>query len=251
MGGRVPGQRPSVAAADARVVLQVVRLVEDQTRPGHPAKRVRVFAEDVVVDDHPLGRGGDRRRAFDDEHGCGGRHQRDLTRPVTLHRGRTDDEVRTAGRHMAERDDGLSRLAEAHVVGQDGAAAAEEEGDAIDLVRKEPVGQSHGRPERAVRVVRQAEEPGKRGRLRVERRLPRGGAGGGAGFRGTRTRVHLSDYDTARGTLKRGDAALRSRPSLPVAQSPSPPVPQSPSPPVPSRPVAQPPSRPVAQPPRF
>ena len=38
---------------------------------------------------------------------------------------------------MPHRDDGLSRLAEAHVVGQNGAAPAKQEGNAFDLVREQ------------------------------------------------------------------------------------------------------------------
>ena len=46
-------------------------------------------------------------------------------------------------------DDRLPRLAEPHVVGQDGAAAAEQESDAFDLMREEPVRRARrpcGRP---------------------------------------------------------------------------------------------------------
>ena len=64
----------------------------------------------------------------------------DLARPVALHRGRADDEIRTVRREMPQRHDRLSRLAEAHVVRQDRAAASEQECDAFDLMREQPVG---------------------------------------------------------------------------------------------------------------
>ena len=76
-------------------------------------------------------------------------------------------------------DDRLPRLAEAHVVGEDGAAAAEQERDAFDLMREEPVAERDGLPEGAVRVVRrQAEQLREGGGLCVEgfirRSSPRG-----------------------------------------------------------------------------
>ena len=66
----------------------------------------------------------DRRAALDHDDGRVGRDQLDLARPVSLDRGRADDEIRPVRREMPQRHDRLSRLAEAHVVGQDRAAAS-------------------------------------------------------------------------------------------------------------------------------
>ncbi|HTH03329.1 MAG TPA: hypothetical protein VL882_23805 [Vicinamibacterales bacterium] len=41
---------------------------------------------------------------------------------------------------MTQRNDRLSRLAEAHVVGKDGPSPAEQERDAFDLMREESLG---------------------------------------------------------------------------------------------------------------
>ena len=70
---------------------------------------------------------------------------------------------------MAKRHDRLTRLAEAHVIRQDGAAAAEQEGHAFDLMREEPVTERDGLPVGAFRVVRrQAEQLRERRSLCVE-----------------------------------------------------------------------------------
>ena len=70
---------------------------------------------------------------------------------------------------MAKRDDRLTRLAEPHVIRQDRAAAAEQEGHAFDLMREEPVAERDGLPVGAVRVVRrQAEQLRERRSLCVE-----------------------------------------------------------------------------------
>ena len=70
---------------------------------------------------------------------------------------------------MAKRHDRLTRLAEPHVIRQDGAAAAEQEGDAFDLMREEPVTERDGLAVGAFRVVRrQAEQLRKRRCLCVE-----------------------------------------------------------------------------------
>ena len=119
-----------------------------------------------------------RRRgaAFDDQDRAAGAIAGDFARPVALHRRGADDEVRAAGCGMAQRHDRLPRLAEAHVVGEDGAAAAEQERDAFNLVREEPVGERDGLPVGVVEVVRrpgrgaaQTRRPGRR----VERSVGR------------------------------------------------------------------------------
>ena len=70
---------------------------------------------------------------------------------------------------MAQRDDRLARLAEAHVVGEDRALAAEQEGDAFDLVREQPLGQRRGAAKRLVGIVwRESEQPSEGVCLRVE-----------------------------------------------------------------------------------
>ena len=157
-------------AAGARVVLQVVRLVEHEPRPRHAPERTDVLRQDVVVHDRPFRIGHGRcAAAFDDADGGAGDRLLDLARPVALHRGGADDEIRPAGGGMAEGHDRLPRLAEPHVVGEDGAAAAEQERDAFNLMRKEPLAERDGLPVGAVQVVRrQAEELRKSGGLCVE-----------------------------------------------------------------------------------
>jgi hypothetical protein len=50
------------------------------------------------------------------------------------------------------RDDRLARLAEPHVVGQDRAAAAQEEGDALHLVGEEALRERSARPMASART---------------------------------------------------------------------------------------------------
>ena len=172
-----------------------------------------MFRQDVVVHDGPF-RTGDGRgaAAFDDADGGAGDGQLDLARPVALHRCRADHEIRPAGRGMAKRHDRLPRLAEPHVIRQDGAAAAEQEGDAFDLVREEPVTERDGLPVGAVRVVRrQAEQLRERCRLRVELF-----AVGGIGRRGF---IGLSFRCVPRG----GTKSVRSRMAPGVAWPAGPP----------------------------
>ena len=76
-------------------------------------------------------------------------HELDIVRKLHA-AGGADDEVRAAGGGVAERDDRLPRLAEAHVVGEDRAAAAEQEGDAFNLMRKEAIAERDGLPVGAV-----------------------------------------------------------------------------------------------------
>ena len=115
------------------------------------------FAEDVVVHDHPavvVLRSAARqvRRCACDRRGT---RREDLARPVPLDGGGDDDEPRAVRRGLGERDDRLAGLAEAHVVGEDRAAAAEEEGDALDLVGEESVGERSGAraPRRGLRPM--------------------------------------------------------------------------------------------------
>ena len=78
----------------------------------------------------------------------------DLARPVSLDRGGADDQPGSAGREVPQRDDRLARLAEAHVVGEDRAPPAEQERDAFDLMREEPVGERDRASKRRVRIAR-------------------------------------------------------------------------------------------------
>jgi hypothetical protein len=55
---------------------------------------------------------------------------------------------------VPERDDRLARLAKAHVVGEDGALPAEEERDALDLMREKTLRERGGAAKRRVDVVR-------------------------------------------------------------------------------------------------
>ena len=81
----------------------------------------------------------------------------------------TDDQARAARREVPQRDDRLARLAEAHVVGEDGAAPAQQERDAFDLVRKEPIGERDRALEGRIRIAGQLEQLCERRSLRVER----------------------------------------------------------------------------------
>ena len=75
---------------------------------------------------------------------------------------------------MPQRDDRLPGFAEAHVVGQDGARAAEQERDAFDLMREQPVRQLSGLAESRVWIVwRQRQQPGEGVGLRVEHSIHR------------------------------------------------------------------------------
>src|SRR5690606_35673210 len=62
----------------------------------------------------------------------------DLARPVPLHRRGAHHEVWALRLCVVHGDDGLARLAEAHVVGEARAAPPRQERDALDLVREEP-----------------------------------------------------------------------------------------------------------------
>jgi len=55
--------------------------------------------------------------------------------PGELDARRADDQVRTRGVRLAECDNSRAALAEAHIVGEDGATSTEEEGDARPLMR--------------------------------------------------------------------------------------------------------------------
>ena len=150
-GGRGRRQLTRELAPRAGVVLQVMRLVEHQRRPRHAQELVDVPSEDVVVDHDPLGRRGGGRRPFDHEDGGIGRDDGDFARPVALDGGGTHDQTASAGREVPQRDDRLARFAEAHVVGEDRAPPPEQECDAVDLVREEPVGERDRAAEGRVR----------------------------------------------------------------------------------------------------
>ena len=78
-------QFESRPAALASVVLEIVRLVEDEPGPGVNEQRVHVSFEDVVVDDHPASESwlGRVIRPHDGNLSLGV-HRLDLSRPVTL-----------------------------------------------------------------------------------------------------------------------------------------------------------------------
>ena len=93
----------------------------------------------------------------------------DLARPVALHRRRAHDKVWSARRDVSQRDDRLAGLAETHVVGEDGALPPEQERDAFDLMREEPLRQPGGAAKGRVDVVRrEREQLGEGVRLSVE-----------------------------------------------------------------------------------
>ena len=125
-------------------------------------------SEDVVVDDDPLGRRRCRCRSLDHQDRGVRRDDGNLARPVPLDRCGTDDEPRAARREVPQRDDRLAGLAEAHVVGEDGAPPAEQERDAFDLVGEEPIGQRDRGPEGRIRIAGQLEQLCECGGLRVE-----------------------------------------------------------------------------------
>ena len=70
----------------------------------------------------------------EDIDGRAGFDHSDLAFPVQLERCRADDEQRPVGVGAVQGNDGLARLAQPHVVGEDGAAVAAQEIDALDLV---------------------------------------------------------------------------------------------------------------------
>jgi hypothetical protein len=70
---------------------------------------------------------------------------------------------------MPQRDDRLSRLAQAHVVGEDCAPPAEQERDAFDLVGEESVGERDRALEGRVRIAGELQQPGECRSLGVER----------------------------------------------------------------------------------
>ena len=167
---RLVGELPREPAARAGVVLQVVRLVEDEPRPLHAAEALDVLRQDVVVDDHPLGLRRGARRLF---RRCAWT-RRGAARLISRAQLRFTDAGQTTRygpvrRDVPQRDDRLARLAEAHVVGEDGALPAEQERDAFDLVRKEPLRQRGGAAKRRVDIVRrEGQQPGEGVGLRVE-----------------------------------------------------------------------------------
>ena len=70
---------------------------------------------------------------------------------------------------MPQGDDRLARLAEAHVVGKDGALAPEQERDAFDLMREEPLREPGSAPKRPVDIVwRERQQLGEGVSLSVE-----------------------------------------------------------------------------------
>ena len=112
-------------------------------------------SEHVVVDDDPAHVARDTLRAcaFDDVHGVVRGGQGDLARPIALDRRRADDEPLALGRGVAERGDRLPRLAETHVIREDGAPPAEEERHPLDLMREQAFGQCRRLAECDLRVV--------------------------------------------------------------------------------------------------
>ena len=124
------GQLADAAVGLRLVVLDVLRLVEDQPRPGHRAVGVRLEPEQRVRRDHDVG-GGDlldraprpRQRVGDRIDLQSGREAGRLRHPVRHdarrrdHQERADARVALAG--VADQRERLQRLAEPHVVGED------------------------------------------------------------------------------------------------------------------------------------
>ena len=134
-------QLPRQDAATGAVVLEIVRLVKHEPGERDGLERLDLALQEVVVDDHPAAPV--RPRA-----GLGTDHVRwnlakrepDLTRPVVLHRRRTDHQIRTRRRRLHHRQHRLPRLAETHVVGKDGAPPPQEERHPFHLMRIQPFG---------------------------------------------------------------------------------------------------------------
>ena len=128
-------------------------------------------SQDVVVDDDPFGGRGDTGAGSFDRPG----RKRPARRwSISRAQFRLTEAGQTTrhgppGASVAQRDDRLPRLAEAHVVGEDGAPPAEQERDAFDLVREEPVGERDRAPEGRVGIAGQLEQLCERRGLRVER----------------------------------------------------------------------------------
>jgi hypothetical protein len=121
-----------------------VRFIEYDACPVRGFQRGRAFAQDVVVHDAPARSAiityHERRDAglsLEHVHHMARCRGRNLARPVSLDRCGTDHEVRTRGRGLAQRDDGLACFAQAHVIGQDRTPALEQEGDTFHLVCEE------------------------------------------------------------------------------------------------------------------
>ena len=122
------------------VVLDEVRLVEDHAGPGHAVQPRGMGAQQVVVHDHPARRAAILRPiglSADHLDGGIGLHEPDLAPPVQLQGGRAHHEDRALRRGDLHGDDGLARLSEPHVVGEDRAALRDQECDPVRLVRIE------------------------------------------------------------------------------------------------------------------
>ena len=139
---------------------------QDQPGPGQPRVRGEVHAQQGVGRDHRAGAGGD---LLDGLAAAGGgpgdRHHGQVRRepgrfggPVGHHAGRGDDQerrkIRVSLPGLADERQGLERLAQAHVVGEDAAELVlPQEGqpaEAVPLVgpqlRVQGVGQFRSRP---------------------------------------------------------------------------------------------------------
>ena len=132
--GRHAEQLEAVRCARA-VVLDEVRLVQDDAGPGHGAQALRVLGEQIIVDDDPARILVGRSSRADHLDPCGGIDHADLAPPVQLERCRADDEDRPVRRRDLHGGDRLAGLAEAHVVAEDGASLRNEECHAVGLMR--------------------------------------------------------------------------------------------------------------------
>ena len=115
-------------------ILDEVGFVEDDAGPGDGVEPFGVFAQEIVVDDDPAWRIDlvlinakhfDARVAIDHE---------DFASPVELQRRGAHDEDNALWASCLHGDDGLAGLAQAHVVGEDGALLGQQECDAVGLV---------------------------------------------------------------------------------------------------------------------
>ncbi len=166
IGTAFEGQAAGVPAALAPVVLQVVRLVEDDPLPGESIEFSDPLAEEVVVDDGPAREVAGEIAAILAVQDLAGRFGVDLpdfALPVQFDGSGADDEVGSLRFGVAQGHDRLAGFPQTHVVGEDGAAPGEEKGDPLDLVGEEALGQGKRFPEgRIVDLGRRSEGGGGR-----------------------------------------------------------------------------------------
>ncbi len=127
-----------------RRVLAVVRLVEHERLRPQPRERLAMMVEHLVVEDRYLVRSRHDLAALDDADAAMGQPVARLALPVELQRGGADDD-RRVGVVGLQRGERLDRLAEALLVGEEGAAGIEHVADAGPLERLQLAAQSRGR----------------------------------------------------------------------------------------------------------